>query len=43
MVAVEKIRKLLSTIPEAHVQAENVVENTDVNLTLRREEFASGE
>lgn len=39
LAGVEKIKKLLSTIPAAQTQVENVVEGRDIDLHLTREAF----
>ena len=37
----ERIRKLISQLPESHVTIENMTDAGDINLSLRREELAS--
>jgi hypothetical protein len=41
LAGVEKIKKLLSTIPVAQTQVENVVEGRDIDLHLTREAFSA--
>eukprot|EP00981_Chlorochromonas_danica_P007489 scaffold1755_cov258-Ochromonas_danica.AAC.11 len=41
LLACERVRKLLSQLPEGIVTVENICENADINLRITREEFAS--
>lgn len=37
----ERIRKLLSQLPESSITVENMTDNGDVNFTMRRDDFAN--